>query len=72
MSTKGVVPEISVVVTWEFGTPSTVVQDFGAVTSLAGVGDLGAKASITDVGDLGVSVFLRYVWKIRAETPGCL
>ncbi len=47
--------------TWEIRTSSTVVREFGSVTSLAGVGDLGVRASMADVGDLGISVSLEDV-----------
>ncbi len=53
--------------TWEIGTPSTAVREFGHVTSLAGVGDLGVRASIIDVGDLRISASLEDVWKIWTE-----
>ncbi len=55
--------------TWEIGTPSTVVREFGHVTSLAGVGNLGVRASIADVDALGGSVCLEDGWKTWAETP---
>ncbi len=49
------VPGVSFVGTWEIGTYSTVVREFGTVKSLAGVGDLGVSASLEDV------------WKICTE-----
>ncbi len=41
-----------------------VAQEFGNVTSLAGVGDLGVRASITDAVDLGAGKLLENNLKI--------
>ncbi len=60
-STKYLVPGASLAGTWEIGTSSTVIQVFGTVTPLAGVGDVGIKTPITDAGGLGVNVSLEYV-----------
>ncbi len=46
-------PEVSFANTWEIGTPSTVVWEFGTVTSLTGDGDLGVRISIADAWMIG-------------------
>ncbi len=55
--------------TWEIGASSTVVREFGTVTSLAGVGDLELRAFIAAVEALGSSESLEDVWKIWTESP---
>ncbi len=60
---------ISFVITGEIGTSSTVVREFGTVTSFAGAGDLGVRASIAVTADLGVGESLEDIWKTWAETP---
>ncbi len=64
MYTKDFMPRVSFAGAWDIGTSSTVAQEFGNVTTLAGVGDLGVKASFTDTVDLGAGKCLEDILKI--------
>ncbi len=68
-STTVFVPGVSCANTWEIGTTSTGVREFGTVASLTGNRYLWVRASITDNEALGESVSLEDVWKIWVETP---
>ncbi len=57
-------PEVSFANTWEIGTPSMVVWEFGTVTSLAGDEDLGVRASIASAADRGAGASLEDVWMV--------